>query len=91
MPDKNPTVALKARLEAELERIRLASAGALRSASVTTEGEGAEESEAQRVPLGYDNEVFSFDHCAGPVEFCEASAKTGDVEQVVSFIAKHWS
>lgn len=73
----------KDRLEAELERIKVASAATLKGATVTDDNIGIEE---ERAPLGYDNESFSFDHVRGPVRFCDASAKTGDIGQVTKFL-----
>lgn len=81
-PSISPVV-VRTRLEAELERVRIAKAGTLRSAAVGSEENDQEE---EPVALGFDNEAFSFDHTAGPVTFCNASATTGDVDQVISFV-----
>lgn len=74
---------VRTRLEAELERVRMAKAGALRSVSVN---DNDTEKDDEQVALGFDNEVFAFDHAAAPISFCSASAVTGKVDSIISFV-----
>lgn len=76
---------IRARLEAELDRIRASSTGTLQAASVENTGEEVSE-EDSHVTLGYDNEPFSFDHIPNDVTFSQASAITGEASAIISFM-----
>lgn len=72
--------AVKARLQAELERARIA-----RNAGLTSvKGDKREEDEVAR--LGFDNTPFVFDHTFGPVSFAAGSALTKEVMPVINFV-----
>lgn len=77
---------VKVRLQAELDRIRIASASTLRSVGA----EGKEEGEEERAFLGFENEAFCFDHAASPVSFASGSAQELDVEGIVEFAKTHF-
>ncbi|KAI0565705.1 Signal recognition particle receptor beta subunit [Gracilaria domingensis] len=77
---------VKVRLEAELDRVRTASASRLRS----TGTEGGEEAEEERAFLGFENETFAFEHVASPVSFASGSAQELDVEGIVEFAKIHF-
>ncbi len=71
---------VKARLQAELERARIA-----RNASLTSvKGDKREEDQVAR--LGFDNTPFVFDHAFGPVSFGAGSALNKDVMPVLNFV-----
>lgn len=77
---------VQTRLEAELERARVAKAGELRLAAVV-DGDDDREGNEKRVALGFDNETFSFDQAASDVCFGSGSALTGDVNEVTEFVS----
>lgn len=82
---------VKTKLEAEMERARKAKAATLASArNATVEEAGGDEDgngPAESVFLGYEDEVFSFEHVGNKVEFGKGSAKGLDVRDVAEFVA----
>lgn len=83
-------VAVKTRLEAELERLRSAKSSGLRGIGTATAGIPANaldagDDEEERAPLGFENEQFQFDHAPGPVTFAIGSAASQDVAAIVKF------
>lgn len=73
--------AVRARLQAELERARGTKKSGLAevNADDEVEGEGGRQ-------LGFDNVPFVFDHAHGPVSFSSGSALKNDVVGVVNFV-----
>lgn len=80
---------VRARLEAELQRARAAGDGGLRAADVVGDDADAREEDANRVPLGFDNEAFSFDHAPGPVIFGAGCAVSAEVDDVLAFVREY--
>lgn len=83
-PSINPA-SIRTRLEAELDRLRTSFAGTPRAAIVGSKDVDVDDEDDQ-VMLGYDNEPFSFDHVPNDVSFAQASASTGEVSAVISFM-----
>ncbi|PXF43558.1 Signal recognition particle receptor subunit beta [Gracilariopsis chorda] len=77
---------VKVRLQAELDRVRTASASRLRSVGA----EGKEEGEEERAFLGFENEAFCFEHAASPVSIASGSAQELDVEGILEFARSHF-
>lgn len=82
---------VRTRLEAELERARKAKSATLaaaRNAMVEdVSGPGGRDGGPETVFLGFEDEVFSFDHIGNKVEFAQGSAKSLDVRAVAEFVA----
>ncbi|CAN8062239.1 unnamed protein product [Agarophyton chilense] len=78
---------VKVRLQAELDRVRTASASKLRSVGAV----GSEGAEEERAFLGFENEAFAFEHVASPVCFASGSAQELDVEAIVKFAKTYFS
>lgn len=79
--DENGLAAAKVRerLEAEVERVRKSAGAGLAALA----GGGEDE---KKVFLGYEDEVFRFDHVDNAVAFGTGSALKGEVNDVVQFI-----
>lgn len=71
--------AVRARLQAEIERARGARKGGLAEVDADDEGEEGRQ-------LGIDGMPFVFDHAHGPVSFSGGSALKNDVVGVVNFV-----
>jgi signal recognition particle receptor subunit beta len=85
---------VRTRLEAELERVRKAKsvvlAGAQNAAIAGSGMSVSADSGGGQAFLGYENEVFNFDHVPNVVQFASGSAKMLDASCVASFVAEHF-
>ena len=77
---------VQTRLEAELERARMASKSVIRSAQVGNNDDSGEgiDADEDRAFLGFENETFSFDHVQH-VSFHSGSALNGDLDPIINF------
>lgn len=84
--DLTPTsvtpASIRTRLEAELDRTRAAQASSLQAVGV---GDGDHNDMNERITLGYENEVFSFDHIPNEITLAQTSASLGEVSAIVVF------
>jgi Signal recognition particle receptor beta subunit len=84
---------VRTRLEAELERARKAKSGMLSGASNATVLGGdmsVADAGQDTILLGYENEMFNFDHVSNVVQFASGSAKLLDAACVSDFVAAHF-
>lgn len=82
VPGAATPAAVRARLQAEIERARTARRAA--PAAVGSATAAGDDPDAR--VLGFDNTPFVFDHAFGPVSFASGSALKKDVMAVVNFV-----